>query len=61
MREVGVPGEVVSFLPADGPVFGDTITKSPHLAAINFTGSVPYVVIFTYFNVEEIEIENQFA
>ncbi|XP_047496039.1 delta-1-pyrroline-5-carboxylate dehydrogenase, mitochondrial-like [Penaeus chinensis] len=41
MREVGVPGEVVSFLPADGPVFGDTITKSPHLAAINFTGSVP--------------------
>lgn len=47
MREVGVPGEVVSFLPADGPVFGDTITKSPHMAAINFTGSVPYVVIYT--------------
>ncbi|KAK4306317.1 hypothetical protein Pmani_021868 [Petrolisthes manimaculis] len=41
MREAGVPGEAVSFIPADGPVFGDTITKSPHLAAINFTGSVP--------------------
>lgn len=41
MREVGVPGGVVSFIPADGPVFGDTITKAPQLAAINFTGSVP--------------------
>ncbi|XP_063852762.1 delta-1-pyrroline-5-carboxylate dehydrogenase, mitochondrial-like [Scylla paramamosain] len=41
MREAGVPGEAVSFLPADGPVFGDAITASPHLAAINFTGSVP--------------------
>ncbi|KAK7016800.1 Delta-1-pyrroline-5-carboxylate dehydrogenase, mitochondrial [Halocaridina rubra] len=41
MREVGVPGGAVSFIPADGPVFGDTITKSPHLGAINFTGSVP--------------------
>lgn len=41
MREAGVPGEAVSFLPADGPVFGDAITASPHLSAINFTGSVP--------------------
>ncbi|XP_076061141.1 delta-1-Pyrroline-5-carboxylate dehydrogenase 1 [Oratosquilla oratoria] len=41
MREVGVPAGVVNFIPADGPVFGNTITKSPHLAAINFTGSVP--------------------
>ncbi|XP_064118369.1 delta-1-pyrroline-5-carboxylate dehydrogenase, mitochondrial-like [Macrobrachium nipponense] len=45
MREVGVPGGVVSFIPADGPVFGDTITKAPQLAAINFTGSVPYVQV----------------
>lgn len=30
-----------NFIPADGPVFGDAITKSPHLAGINFTGSVP--------------------
>ncbi|XP_069162775.1 delta-1-pyrroline-5-carboxylate dehydrogenase, mitochondrial isoform X2 [Procambarus clarkii] len=41
MREAGVPGGVVSFIPADGPVFGDGVTSSPHLAAINFTGSVP--------------------
>ena len=45
MREAGVPGEVVSFLPADGPVFGDAITASEHLAAINFTGSVPWVCV----------------
>lgn len=30
----------VNFVPADGPVFGSTITKSPYLAGINFTGSV---------------------
>jgi len=41
MREAGVPEGVVNFIPADGPVFGDAITKSPHLAGINFTGSVP--------------------
>lgn len=41
MREAGVPAGVVNFVPADGPVFGDTITKSPHFAALNFTGSVP--------------------
>ncbi|XP_074039713.1 delta-1-Pyrroline-5-carboxylate dehydrogenase 1 [Leptinotarsa decemlineata] len=40
-REAGVPPGVVNFVPADGPVFGDTITASPHLAGINFTGSVP--------------------
>lgn len=43
MREAGVPPGVVNFIPADGPVFGDTITASPHLAGLNFTGSVPYV------------------
>lgn len=41
MREAGVPAGVVNFVPADGPVFGDTITSSPDLAGINFTGSVP--------------------
>lgn len=41
MREAGVPEGVVNFLPADGPVFGQTITGSKHLAGINFTGSVP--------------------
>jgi 1-pyrroline-5-carboxylate dehydrogenase len=28
-------------VPADGPEFGEAITSSPDLAAINFTGSVP--------------------
>lgn len=41
MNEVGVPPGLVNFVPADGPVFGDAITASPHLAGINFTGSVP--------------------
>lgn len=40
-REAGVPPGVVNFVPADGPVFGDAITASKHLAGINFTGSVP--------------------
>lgn len=40
-REAGVPAGVVNFVPADGPVFGNTITASPDLAGINFTGSVP--------------------
>lgn len=41
MREAGLPPGVVNFVPADGPVFGDTITASPYLSGINFTGSVP--------------------
>ncbi|XP_013187980.1 delta-1-pyrroline-5-carboxylate dehydrogenase, mitochondrial [Amyelois transitella] len=41
LREAGMPPGVVNFLPADGPVFGKTITSSPYLSGINFTGSVP--------------------
>lgn len=41
MREVGLPPGVVNFVPADGPTFGTTITASPYLAGVNFTGSVP--------------------
>lgn len=41
MTEAGVPAGVVNFVPADGPIFGDTITASPYLSGINFTGSVP--------------------
>lgn len=41
MLEAGLPPGVVNFIPCDGPVFGDTITKSEHLSGINFTGSVP--------------------
>ncbi|XP_076765603.1 delta-1-Pyrroline-5-carboxylate dehydrogenase 1 isoform X2 [Xylocopa sonorina] len=40
-REAGVPPGVVNFVPSEGPVFGDTITASPYLSGINFTGSVP--------------------
>lgn len=41
LRECGLPPNIIQFLPADGPVFGDAITASEHLAGINFTGSVP--------------------
>lgn len=41
MREAGLPPGVVNFVPADGPTFGRAITASPHLAGVNFTGSVP--------------------
>lgn len=40
-KEAGVPDGVVNFIPAHGPDFGDTITNSPYLSGINFTGSVP--------------------
>lgn len=39
LREAGMPDGVVNFVPAHGPVFGDTILSSPDLAAISFTGS----------------------
>uniref|UniRef100_A0A1I7YEN0 Multifunctional fusion protein n=1 Tax=Steinernema glaseri TaxID=37863 RepID=A0A1I7YEN0_9BILA len=41
LEEAGMPPGVISYLPSDGPVFGNAITSSKHLAAINFTGSVP--------------------
>uniref|UniRef100_A0AC35EZJ2 Delta-1-pyrroline-5-carboxylate dehydrogenase, mitochondrial n=1 Tax=Panagrolaimus sp. PS1159 TaxID=55785 RepID=A0AC35EZJ2_9BILA len=41
LEEAGIPPGVISFLPSDGPVFGNTVCDSKHLAAINFTGSVP--------------------
>lgn len=41
LRECGMPPNIIQFLPADGPVFGDAVTASEHLAGINFTGSVP--------------------
>lgn len=31
LEEAGMPAGILSFLPSDGPVFGDVITKSPHL------------------------------
>ncbi|XP_072334315.1 delta-1-pyrroline-5-carboxylate dehydrogenase, mitochondrial [Scyliorhinus torazame] len=41
LLEAGLPPNVIQFVPSNGPVFGDTITESEHLAGINFTGSVP--------------------
>jgi len=41
LREAGMPAGVINFVPADGPVYGNTVTASPELAVINFTGSVP--------------------
>ncbi|XP_068097816.1 delta-1-pyrroline-5-carboxylate dehydrogenase, mitochondrial [Hyperolius riggenbachi] len=41
LQEAGLPPNIIQFVPADGPVFGDTITSSEHLSGINFTGSVP--------------------
>ena len=41
LREAGMPAGVVNFVPAEGPVFGNTITCNENLAGINFTGSVP--------------------
>lgn len=43
LLEAGLPPNIVQFVPADGPVFGDTVTSSEHLCGLNFTGSVPYV------------------
>ncbi|XP_043531775.1 delta-1-pyrroline-5-carboxylate dehydrogenase, mitochondrial isoform X1 [Chiloscyllium plagiosum] len=41
LLEAGLPPNVIQFVPSDGPLFGETITESEHLAGINFTGSVP--------------------
>ena len=43
LREAGLPAGVINFVPSRGQVFGDTVTSSPHLAGINFTGSVEWV------------------
>ncbi|XP_072174454.1 LOW QUALITY PROTEIN: delta-1-pyrroline-5-carboxylate dehydrogenase, mitochondrial-like [Diadema setosum] len=39
LREAGIPDGVINFVPADGPTFGDTVTSSPDLACVAFTGS----------------------
>ncbi|KAM6312950.1 delta-1-pyrroline-5-carboxylate dehydrogenase, mitochondrial [Podargus strigoides] len=41
LLEAGLPPNVVQFVPADGPVFGDAVTSSEHFCGLNFTGSVP--------------------
>ena len=44
-RKAGLPDGLVNFVPSDGPTFGKVVTGHKELAAINFTGSVPWVVI----------------
>ena len=39
LRECGLPDNIIQFVPADGPVFGDAICTHPHLSMVNFTGS----------------------
>jgi 1-pyrroline-5-carboxylate dehydrogenase len=39
LEEAGLPPGIIQFLPAQGEVFGRTITQSPDLAGISFTGS----------------------
>nr|XP_006115122.1 delta-1-pyrroline-5-carboxylate dehydrogenase, mitochondrial [Pelodiscus sinensis] len=41
LLEAGLPPNVIQFVPADGPVFGDTVMRSEHFCGLNFTGSVP--------------------
>uniref|UniRef100_A0A8B9VLT0 Multifunctional fusion protein n=1 Tax=Anas zonorhyncha TaxID=75864 RepID=A0A8B9VLT0_9AVES len=41
LLEAGLPPNVIQFVPADGPVFGDAITSNQHFCGLNFTGSVP--------------------
>lgn len=41
LEEAGLPAGVISFLPADGPTFGNAICDDLNLAGVNFTGSVP--------------------
>ncbi|XP_069598206.1 delta-1-pyrroline-5-carboxylate dehydrogenase, mitochondrial [Ranitomeya imitator] len=41
LREAGLPPNIIQFVPAEGSVFGDTVTGSEHLSGINFTGSMP--------------------
>ena len=40
-----MPDGVINFLPTRGTDFGNVVASSPHLAAINFTGSNGYVCV----------------
>ncbi|KAK8775262.1 hypothetical protein V5799_031392 [Amblyomma americanum] len=39
-EEAGFPPGIINFLPSEGRLFGDVTSASPHLACVNFTGSV---------------------
>lgn len=40
LTEAGVPSGVINFLPSTGGDYSDNVLSSPHLSAVNFTGSV---------------------
>lgn len=39
MHEVGIPGDVLHFLPGPGEVVGDALVRNPDIAMVAFTGS----------------------
>lgn len=49
LRECGIPDNIIQFVPADGPVFGEVICNHPYLSMVNFTGSV---ATFQHLNME---------
>jgi len=49
LRECGLPDDIIQFVPADGPVFGEAICEHPYLSMVNFTGSVK---TFQHLNME---------
>ncbi|MEX0823060.1 MAG: L-glutamate gamma-semialdehyde dehydrogenase [Balneolaceae bacterium] len=40
LQEAGLPDGVINFLPGEGADVGDPVLESPHLAGLQFTGSV---------------------
>ncbi|GIY84824.1 hypothetical protein CDAR_282181 [Caerostris darwini] len=60
LKEAGFPPGVINFIPADGPVFGDVITKSEDLAGINFTGSLKTFKLLWKLTSENVDIYKNF-
>lgn len=55
LREAGLPDGVIQFLPADGPLFGDTVTQSKDFGGLHFTGSTKtfdHLIKKIYSNIE---------
>ena len=48
LRECGLPDNIIQFVPADGPVFGDAICSHPYLSMVNFTGSGKHSLCYCY-------------
>lgn len=55
LREAGLPDGVIQFIPADGPLFGDTILASKDFGGLHFTGSTKtfnFLLKKSYSNIE---------